>query len=211
METPLETPKTDTTYPHLLSGPECHQILAVVRNYARRAGMQQEDCEDHAMNFLISLLSYLKRHPEVDPSLVLSPAWLARVAANWTRNALRARIRRQRRESAWPSVSLEEDEGEASLSLELPSSEPSPFEKVVQKDLRRRLYHAIFGARLTRSQRVLLEPLLNGERAVDIAHRTGRSPETIRHGLRTLRARLCASLRAHGLGDADITTFLSDS
>ena len=208
METPLETTKRDATHPRLLSGPECHQILAVVRNYACRAGMQREDCEDHAMNFLISLLSYLKRHPEVDTSLVLSPPLLAHAAANATKNALRAQIWRQRRESAWPSVALEEDEGEANLSLELPSNEPSPFEKVVQKDLRRRLQQAIFGARLTRSQRVLLAPLLSGERAVDIAHRTGRSPETIRHGLRTLRAHLCTHLRAHGLADADIATFL---
>ncbi len=208
METPVEKPEVAGTPQYMPSGPECHQILAVARTCACRTGMQREDCEDLAMNFLAHLLSYLERHPETDPSLVLSPAWLALSASNWTKNALRTQRRRQHCETAWPSGCAEEED-EANPAVELPSNAPSPFQETVREEFLRRLQCAISDARLTRSQRALLEPLLAGERAVDIARRTGRSADTVRHGLKTLRGRLRASLNLHGLGDADVAEFLS--
>ncbi|MCW3052840.1 MAG: hypothetical protein JWN14_2010 [Chthonomonadales bacterium] len=210
MKTPIEPSEITGLQTRMPNDAECHHVLEVVRACACRKGLQNEDVEDLTMGFLGHLLSYVESHPEIDPSVVLMPSWLARAAANWIKNGLRDHWRRQNRESPLPSDSSEENEGEAASFPDLVSDGPSPFTEAVREDFHQRLYNAIADTHLTASQRALLKPFLAGERAVDIAHRTGRSPSTVRHGLGTLRASLRASLQAHDLGDAEIAAFLSN-
>ena len=209
MDTPVEKRETPETRTHVLSEAECHRVLAVVRACACRNGVHRQDVEDMAMGFLVRILAYVKCHPEKDPAVVFSHAWLARAATNWIKNGLRANWRRQHRELALPTDSEEENEGDATPSRELISNEPSPYLHTVREDFHQRLRDSIADANLTPAQLALLKPLMNGESAADIARRTGRQPDAVRQLFHSIRKRLHASLLAHDLGYAEIAAYLS--
>ncbi|MCW3096931.1 MAG: hypothetical protein JWL77_2549 [Chthonomonadaceae bacterium] len=210
MEVPVKKPETVAEQPYSLGDPECHQVLKVVRTYSRRYGTHRQDLEDDALGFLARILKYLECHPEIDPSVILSPAWLDRAAANWTKNCLRTQWLRQNRESLLPIGSAEEQEGE-SFPSELISHEPSPDTQAVRADFCRRLHAAIATSRLTPAQFEVLNLFMDGESVIDIAQRLHVSTDTIRHRLRKIWALLRSSLRRHGIGDAEVAAFLADS
>lgn len=202
METPTGKPEPTGAPSPPLSEAQCHCVLVVALAYARRNGIQGEDSEDQALDFLLHLLLYLRSHPQADRSLVLSPAWLARSTDNWMKNCLRARTRRAHRETAWPGA----DE-EALPQCASACDEALPDILAVRQEFHTRVRTGV--ALLSPSHRALFSGYIEQERsAADLAHASGRTVNAVHQAIWAMRRQLRQILVAAGLDEAEIREYL---
>lgn len=86
----------------------CGRALIMGRISAARLGLEGEEAEDCALSFILHLLGWYRQANSRTRQRAASDAWLARCAANWARNVLRARRRRLRREVSLSEPALEQ-------------------------------------------------------------------------------------------------------
>ena len=206
MKHPIEESESIGAQSPTLNQAQCDYVLKIAQASAHRNGFQHEDREDRIMGFLLHLLLLVRSRPEIDVSLVLSPAWLTRAADNWIKNAVRAERRRQRWELDLSSAGADDQN---CLCRELRSTEPLPDTEALRAEFCRRLHCALQNAHLTSAQYALLDQLLLDDRPVDIARRLNLSSEIVRQRIRTLRVRLRHVLNTCNLGEAEIREYLS--
>ncbi|MCW3051186.1 MAG: hypothetical protein JWN14_356 [Chthonomonadales bacterium] len=202
METPTEKPAQAGSHLPSVGEEQCHRVVVIALAYAHRNGIRGEDGEDHARDFLLHLLEYLRDHPLADLSLVLSPAWLARSADNWMKNCLRARARRRRREAAW-SEPNEDD---------LPGSTPLAEDSLPDVSALREEFHARVRAGvalLTPSHQALFDCYVeHGDSASEVAHASGRTANAVRQAVWAMRRHLRQILSEAGFDEAEVRDYL---
>lgn len=177
-------------------------LLALAVGQARRLGMQPDDAQDCAMEFVLRLVRYY-------PQLQNVPQALAQKAAYHQAVTYKANLaRRQRRECGYTeeitSPPLEV------LQIGHPASISDPCLLVLRKTLWAEVDRAI--AQLTVLQRELFVGFhLRYQSVAEIAARVGRTPHAVYEGLLSARRRLAVLLQRAGWTASEVRQLFQTS
>jgi RNA polymerase sigma factor (sigma-70 family) len=171
------------------------QAYAIGYFQASRVGLQHDDAQDCAMDFVIKALG--REFAEI--ALTSKTAWLHRCAYNHALNYSRTISRRRQREQSWTERYGEDAEREANAR---PAAVPGPRTLTLRKEL----WHQVAAAvqRLTPMQQELfVRHHFRHQTARELAAMFDRTPHAMEESLSNIRRRLAALLRSSGWTDEE--------
>jgi len=170
----------------------------LARRGGRRAGLNAEDAEDCAAQFVERMLT-------ASPPTSNAGAWLRRCARNHVVDCIRARGRRLAHECCWPETVS--DSGQ-SVALDYPDEAPGADADLLRDEFWRCLMAAL--AQLDPvPQQIFLRHHLNGDSVDDLAAAFDRTPHAIHQTLLRARKRLRTVLERQGLTEAELLQYLA--
>lgn len=172
------------------------QIFAIALFQASRAGLQREDAQDCAMDFVVRLLGKQEasKNTVPEPLVGRTAAWLQRCAHNHACNYARSLSRRRQREQSWTDrFGANGDLAEETRM----ATGPGPRTLVLRRELWKQIATAL--ERFTPDQReIFIRFHIRRENTRELAVRFKRSPHAVEECLSNVRKRLATLLRSYG-------------
>ena len=186
----------------LLSEDHCTKATKLAYSCARAAGLGQEDAKDCKIAFLLHLMLNRKAHALRFTPEGLTDEWLHSCANNFALNLSRNERRRTR-----ILVSCDSCQSSEFAENLPPSSLITPEAVVLNSELLHRILDVV--ATLTPSQRELFQRhFLNEETVNELAHSSGKAPNTIHQAIWSLRQRLKTLLTKSNLNEREAREYL---
>lgn len=199
---PADTPDENLPPRQLLTEEHCRKAAKMAYNCAISNGMGQEDAKDCKIAFLLHLMLYLQAHATQFKPEDMTDEWLLTCANNFAHNLSRNERRRTRL-----IVSCDQCESSEFAEDVVPSSLPSPEGVVLNSELLHRILDVV--ATLNSSQRDLFQRhFLNEETVNELAHSSGKTPNTIHQAIWSLRQRLKTLLTRSNLNEQEARDYL---
>lgn len=174
--------------------------LVLVRRYGRRAGLDVEDAEDCAAQFVERMLM-------ISPPASGAGMWLRRCARNHAIDCVRAQKRRLTHECCWPETVS--DGGQPS-AWDYPDGRRDVDADLMRDEFWQRLLVALAQLDLV-PQQIFLRYHLDGDSVVRLAAAFNRTPHAVEQTLLRARKRLRAVLERQGLTEAELLQFLAEA
>ncbi len=171
----------------------------LARRGGRRAGLNAEDAEDCAAQFVERMLT-------ASPPTSNAGAWLRRCARNHVVDCIRARGRRLSHECDWPETISESGQ---SMPCDYPGETPGADADLLRNEFWSRLMAALAEIAPT-PQQIFLRHHLNGETIQNLAIAFDRTPHAVDQDLLRARQRLRAVLERQGLTESELRQYLAE-
>lgn len=172
--------------------------LRLAQRCSRRAGLNAEDAEDCAAQFVERMLT-------ASPPTSNAGAWLRRCARNHIVDYMRARGRRLTHECRWPETISGSGQ---SVASDFPDGAPGADANLLRDEFWRCLMAAL--AQLDPvPQQIFLRHHLNGDSVDDLAAAFDRTPHAVDQTLLRARKRLRTVLERQGLTEAELLQYLA--